>query len=925
MKKRKALIPLSLLALAMVGLAACAGTSSSSSSSSSEPASSSAASSSAASSSSSSSSSSAASSSSQVTVTSITISNAEALQAEWHVGGDDRSMTIVTDPAINIQSALNSGALTITSSNTSVVSVAGRMLSPVGVGEATITVAYGDVKTTLDLVVYTSAYILPSDDVVVVGGTVSFGLAANTSTLTPSSLTWTSSDTTIATVSEAGVVTGVKAGSVTITGTVDGDYPIYSSYTLTVAESAVTYTNCGDIKAAGTYTSRGKVVASYSSGFFFDDGTGVGWTYKSSHGLSVGDYVKVSGSVTQYHNLYEFGSSSTITPIIDTTIVPQEEKEGYAITELTPSNAEATLVKATTSTKVKWTSIAGLAGTYTTLNLAGYGGVAIETVSNDLSSSIETGKVYEIEGYFAGYSSSSGGYCQICITKLTEVTPTTAIVQLESYSATAYLPETSEEEVTQVTVDVDFYSPNSSTPTVASDAEAVATATYADGTVTITPVASGTANVTVTVDGVSQTIAVTVKQSLSVSQLSSITATGTYRIQALVAGYANGGYFLYDGTGTILLYNSTIKNSGELKVGKVYDFTATVGAYRNRFQVTAAEYEEISGSKLALPTATAFTADLVDSYYTSAAPSDTYGGNSPILGTYYTATLQCTTGESNYPIFKMLGADRELKALQYTRTTSERLGLTEDGWFDVTFFVGGIDSDYLGIFVIGATATTAPVGGDIAVSAAASSINVGETTTVSVTTDSGAKTSYTYASSDTSVATVGTDGTVTGVAAGTATITVTNAEGYSATVDVKVVDPSSNVMSAEFAIAATSFTADASDSTVATYSSGIATFTLNKGTGNALRLTDSDHLRVYQGTSFTIAISSGTISGVVVTCESSSYASALAGSTWTDGVTVTSSDTVATATVSGSLSSVSFSTSAQVRLNTITIEYVPAE
>lgn len=913
MKKRKALIPLSLLALAMVGLAACAGTSSSSSSSSSEPASSSAASSSAASSSSSSSSSSAASSSSQVTVTSITISNAEALQAEWHVGGDDRSMTIVTDPAINIQSALNSGALTITSSNTSVVSVAGRMLSPVGVGEATITVAYGDVKTTLDLVVYTSAYILPSDDVVVVGGTVSFGLAANTSTLTPSSLIWTSSDTTIATVSKAGVVTGVKAGSVTITGTVDGDYPIYSSYTLTVAESAVSYTNCGDIKAAGTYIARGKVVASYSSGFFFDDGTGVGWTYKSGHGLSVGDYVKVSGSVTQYHNLYEFGSSSTITPIIDTTIVPQEEKEGYAITELTPSNAEATLVKATTSTKVKWTSIAGLAGSYTTLNLAGYAGVAIETVSNSYADSIETGKVYEIEGYFAGYSSSSGGYCQICITKLTEVTPTTAIIQLESYAETAYLPETAGGTVSPITVDVDYYSPNSSTPTVASDAEAIATASYADGVVTITPVAAGTANVTVTVDGVSQTIVVTVNQMIGVSKLSEIASEGEYRIVGKVMQKTYGGYLIDDGTAGFLVYES----DADVDVGDVVDITGTVekSSTRNWYLRFVPSFYSSTTSSVTATTATKLTEATAQSLYSS------LSGGAVAANGLYTADVYCVS-TGNYPVFNLFGGI-QLEGLRYS---SDYVTLEAETWYTATFYVTGFYNSFLGVSLVSATAlSTAPTGSDLAVSAAASEINIGATTTVSVTTDGGAKTGYTYASSDTAIATVGTDGTVTGVAAGTATITVTNAEGYSATVDVKVVDPSSNVKSAEFAIAATSFTADASDSTVATYSSGIATFTLNKGTGNALRLTDSDHLRVYQGASFTIAISSGTISGVVVTCESSSYASALAGSTWTDGVTVTSSDTVATATVSGSLSSVSFSTSAQVRLNTITIEYVPAE
>ncbi len=83
------------------------------------------------------------SSSEQVVVNSVTISNKEALTAEWYVGGTDRTIEIALDPAGNITSLINSGALTITSSDATVVSVTGKYLKALKVGTATITVAYG--------------------------------------------------------------------------------------------------------------------------------------------------------------------------------------------------------------------------------------------------------------------------------------------------------------------------------------------------------------------------------------------------------------------------------------------------------------------------------------------------------------------------------------------------------------------------------------------------------------------------------------------------------------------------------------------------------------------------------------------------------------------------------------------------------------
>jgi hypothetical protein len=132
--KKKSVLVLGLFALSAVGLAACGQGTSSSSSAASSPVSSS-------------------SSSSQQTIA-ISISNKDALKAEWHVGEADREVSIGLTPAGNITALINAGTITVTSSDPTVVSVNGKYLSPVKAGTATITVAYvGSGSDTVDLTI----------------------------------------------------------------------------------------------------------------------------------------------------------------------------------------------------------------------------------------------------------------------------------------------------------------------------------------------------------------------------------------------------------------------------------------------------------------------------------------------------------------------------------------------------------------------------------------------------------------------------------------------------------------------------------------------------------------------------------------------------------------------------------------------------
>lgn len=80
-------------------------------------------------------------------VTGFTIANKNALQEVWKLGEVDREMTFTfTGAEVNVASAISSGALTITSSDSEVVVVNGFMLAAKGAGKSTVTATYTNSK-----------------------------------------------------------------------------------------------------------------------------------------------------------------------------------------------------------------------------------------------------------------------------------------------------------------------------------------------------------------------------------------------------------------------------------------------------------------------------------------------------------------------------------------------------------------------------------------------------------------------------------------------------------------------------------------------------------------------------------------------------------------------------------------------------------
>ncbi len=83
----------------------------------------------------------------------VSITNKDALTAEWRLEDEDRTVKLDLSPSCNILEALGEGTLTITSSDPSVVGVYGRVLKPLGQGNATITVTYFGVSDYVELTV----------------------------------------------------------------------------------------------------------------------------------------------------------------------------------------------------------------------------------------------------------------------------------------------------------------------------------------------------------------------------------------------------------------------------------------------------------------------------------------------------------------------------------------------------------------------------------------------------------------------------------------------------------------------------------------------------------------------------------------------------------------------------------------------------
>ena len=181
--------------------------------------------------------------------------------------GDKKTLTATVWPA----STGGSGSISWTSSNSSVATVdSNGKVTAVGVGTANITASYGgSVSATCAITVEPTALkgISLANATVGVGYTKTLVPKFNPSNATNKSIAfWTSSDPTVATVTSAGIVRGLKAGTATITATsAEGGYQASCVVTVKAPSSVTINTNYYILSTgADSYTS-GDVTLSFSS------------------------------------------------------------------------------------------------------------------------------------------------------------------------------------------------------------------------------------------------------------------------------------------------------------------------------------------------------------------------------------------------------------------------------------------------------------------------------------------------------------------------------------------------------------------------------------------------------------------------------------------------------------------------------------
>jgi expansin len=173
--------------------------------------------------------------SSEVSVTGVALSP----NTVFLVPGMTSQLTATVSPANASDKSVN-----WTSDNTGVATInTNGVVTGISEGNATITVVTNDGSYTASCIVavdsvvtsvpVTGVTISPTNTSVDIGGTIVLNASVSPDNATDKSVGWSTSDANIATVDQSGVVTGVSAGSTTITvNTTDGNFTASSAITV---------------------------------------------------------------------------------------------------------------------------------------------------------------------------------------------------------------------------------------------------------------------------------------------------------------------------------------------------------------------------------------------------------------------------------------------------------------------------------------------------------------------------------------------------------------------------------------------------------------------------------------------------------------------------------------------------------------------
>ncbi|WP_299495634.1 Ig-like domain-containing protein [uncultured Shewanella sp.] len=636
---------------------------------------------------------------------------------------DDMSVATVTPEGLLIGEATGSTTVSATldsiSSNDSSVTVSAAELTTIQITPASVTLSKGNTQELIATGTYSDS----------------------TTAVITSSVSWVSDDTSVATVSTAGLLSGVTTGSATVSATLDNISSNDSSVTVSDATLTAIQITPASVTLYNGNTQELIATGTYSDGTTADITSAVSWhsddmsvVTVTPAGLLTGE---ATGSATVSATLDSISSNDSSVTVSDATltaiqITPASVTLSKGNTqELIATGTYSDSTTAVITSAVSWVSDDTSVATVSTEGLITAVAVGSVTVSatldsissNDSSVTVSAATLTDIQITPASVTLSKGN-TQELIAKGTYSDGTTEVIT----SAVSWLSN----DMSVATV----------TPAGLLTAESVGSATVS---AILDSISSNDSSVTVSAATLTAIQITPASVTLSKGNTQELIATGTYS----------------DGTSSDIS-NAVSWVSDDTSVATV-SITGLVTAVATGSATVSATLDTISSNDSSV---TVSAATLTDIQITPASVILNKGNTQPLTatGTYSDGTSVEITNSVSW------GSDDMSVA---TVTTAGLLSAEAVGSTQVSATLDGISSNDSSVTVSAATLT------DIQITPVSVILNKGRiqqltaTGTYSDGTSSDISNAVSWVSDDTSVATVTTIGLVTGVSVGSATVSAT--------------------------------------------------------------------------------------------------------------------------------------------------------
>ncbi len=666
------------------------------------------------------------------------------IQTVTSISSISGSSTVVAGSTITLSASVSPAnatnqTITWSSDATEVATVnSSGVVTGVAAGSATITARSSDggFTSTLTITVtqpVTSISSISGASSVTVGSTITLSASVSPANATNQTITWSSSATGVATVNSSGIVTGVAAGSATITATTaDGGFT--ATKNITVSNVVVSVSSISSISGSSTVVAGSTITLS----------------------ASVSPANATNQTIT-------WSSSATGVATVNSSGVVTGVAAGSATITATTADGGFTATKSITVTQPV-TSISSISGSSTvaagsTITLSASVSPANATNKTITWSSSATGVATVnssgvVTGVAAGSATITATTADGGFTATKSIIVTQPVTSISSISGSSTVVAGS-----TITLSASVSPANATNQIITWSSDATGVATVNSSGV-VTGVAAGSATITATTaDGgftATKSITVTAIETVAVTGISSVTFQLSFRrLTNINDGLAAEAY--------VLPLNATNQS-----ISWTSSNTSVITINSSTGQMLARGY----GS-------TTITATSVDGNFSNSA---TFYVGPAVTGISAISGLSSVnTGSSITLSASVTPSDAPIKIINWSSSNTSIATVNSSGV--VTGIAAGsatitATTDEGGYSSTKSITVTKPVSGISSISGS-SSVEVGSTITLSASVSPADATNQTitWSSDATGVATVNSSGVVTGVAAGSATITATTADG----------------------------------------------------------------------------------------------------------------------------------------------------